>query len=117
VHEFGLMANVLSSVETAARESAATRVLRIRLVVGDMTEVVAEAMEFALEALGAGTICEGAELVVEKVHPRSRCTQCGLEYQHDRLHWICPNCEALATELIAGRELYIKDIEVEHQGQ
>jgi hydrogenase nickel incorporation protein HypA/HybF len=108
------MASVLSSVEEAAHEAKATRVTCIRLVVGDLTEVVDDALGFALEALGPGTVSEGAELVVERVAPRSRCTQCGHEFTHDRFHRTCPLCDALATELLAGRELYIKNIEIAH---
>jgi hydrogenase nickel incorporation protein HypA/HybF len=113
VHEFGLMTNVLQSVNEAAREAGATRVTRIRLTVGEMTEVVAEALEFALEALAFQTLSEGAELVIERVRPRSRCAQCGCEFEHDRFHWMCPACDSLATELLAGKELYIDAIEVE----
>jgi hydrogenase nickel incorporation protein HypA/HybF len=113
VHEFGLMANVLEQTEKACREAGAVRVTRIRLVAGEMTEVLPEALEFALEALGAGTVAEGATLCVERPRPRSRCTQCGYEFENDRFSRACPTCGALATELLAGRELYIKDMEIE----
>jgi hydrogenase nickel incorporation protein HypA/HybF len=107
------MTGILKQVEQAAREAGAVRITCIRLVAGEMTEVLPEALEFALEALGAGTLAEGATLVVEQPRPRSRCTQCGYEFEHDRFHWMCPVCQALATELLAGRELYIKDMEIE----
>ncbi|MDR3053523.1 MAG: hydrogenase maturation nickel metallochaperone HypA [Coriobacteriales bacterium] len=113
MHEFSLMQSVLETVEGTARDAGAARVTVIRLVVGQMTEVVADAMEFALEALGPGTLSEGAELVLTNVEPRSRCCVCGHEFKHDRYHWSCPACDSLATELLAGKELYIDSIEVE----
>jgi hydrogenase nickel incorporation protein HypA/HybF len=113
MHEFGLMQSVLENVETSAREAGADRVLEIRLVIGEMREVFSEAMEFAFEALSPDTISEGARLEITTVRPRSRCTVCGHEFEHDRFHWMCPACDALATQLLAGKELYIDAIEVD----
>jgi hydrogenase nickel incorporation protein HypA/HybF len=113
MHEFGLMQSVLENVETSAREAGAEKVTEIRLVIGDMREVVSEAMEFAFDALAPGTLSEGAQLVITRVEPRSRCTQCGCMFEHDRFHWGCPACDSLSTELLAGRELHIDSIEVD----
>ncbi|MDR3137095.1 MAG: hydrogenase maturation nickel metallochaperone HypA [Coriobacteriales bacterium] len=113
MHEFSLMAGVLDAVNDTAREHGARQVLVISLVIGEMAEVVPEALEFAFEALSADTISAGAQLMITFVHPRSRCTACGNEFEHDRFHWFCSNCGSLATELLAGRELYLQSIEVE----
>ena len=113
VHEFGLMQSVLGNVEAAAGEAGAQRVCEVRLVIGEMREVIPEAMEFAFEALTPGTLCDGATLTITMIRPRSRCAQCGKEYEHDRFHWMCPACGSLATELVAGKELYIDAIEVD----
>jgi hydrogenase nickel incorporation protein HypA/HybF len=113
MHEFGLMQSVLENVETSAREAGATRVTEIRLVIGKMREVVPDALEFAFEALAPDTLSAEARLVTTTIAPRSRCLQCGHTFEHDRFHRACPVCDALATELIAGKELYIDAIEVD----
>jgi hydrogenase nickel incorporation protein HypA/HybF len=113
MHEFGLMQSVLENVEASARKAGAERVTEIRLVVGEMREVVPETMEFAFEALAPDTLSADARLTVTRVSPRSRCLQCGQSFEHDRFHWACPACDSLATELLAGRELYIDAIEVD----
>ena len=82
MHEMSIVAGVLDAVSESAAQAGATRVLSISLSIGDMTQVVDEALEFAFEALTEGTICEGAELVVNKVHPRSVCLECGGEFHH-----------------------------------
>jgi hydrogenase nickel incorporation protein HypA/HybF len=113
MHEFGLMQSVLENVETSAREAGADRVTEIRLVIGEMREVIPEAMEFAFEALSPHTLSEHAQLTMITVKPRSLCAQCGKEFEHDRFHRGCPACDSLATELLAGKELYIDTIEVD----
>jgi hydrogenase nickel incorporation protein HypA/HybF len=113
MHEFSLMQSVLEQVDTAAKEAGAQRVTVVRLIIGDMAEVVEDAMEFAFEALTPDTLSAGAQLVITTVKPRSRCTVCEHEFEHDRHHWSCPSCDSLATELLAGRELYIDSVEVD----
>lgn len=113
MHELGLIASVMEVVEDSARAAGATAVTRISLVVGVMTEAVPESLQFAFEALSEGTIAEGAELQVEVVGCRSKCSNCGAEYEHSRFHLACPECGSYSTQLLAGRDLYIDSIEVD----
>ena len=113
MHEMSIIAGVIDAVVPSAKQASATRVLAISLRIGDMTEVVDEALEFAFEALTEGTMCEGAELHVTKVHPRSLCFECGNEFDHDRFHRSCPACGSYETRLVAGKELEIESIEVD----
>lgn len=103
----------MGAVEQAAQDAGATRVTDITLSVGEMTEAISDALEFAFEALSEGTMCEGAVLHINTVTPRSRCLECGNEYEHDRFHMTCPVCESPFTELIAGKEMQIDSIEVD----
>ena len=47
MHELGIMTGVMESVEEAARNAGATKVLEIDLSVGVMTEAVEDALRFA----------------------------------------------------------------------
>lgn len=113
MHELGIMTGVMDAVTASAEQAGATRVLKVSLSVGEMTEAIADALEFAFEVLTDGTICEGAELEITMIRPKSRCLECGAEYEHDRFHMLCPECGSFGTELIAGRELQIDSIEVD----
>ena len=116
MHELGIMTGVLDAVQTSARQAGADRVLKVSLSVGEMTEAIEDALRFAFEALSEQqeyALCAGAELDIAMVRPRSRCLECGAEYDHDRFHMLCPECGSFATELVAGRELQIDSIEVD----
>lgn len=112
MHELGLMTGIMDAVLQTADNAGADKVTEIKLTVGEMTEVVEEALVFAFEALSEGTICEGAQLDLTIVHPRSRCLECGAEYDHDRFHMRCPECDSPFTELLRGREMQIDSIEI-----
>lgn len=92
MHELGIMTGVMDAVTTSAQQAGATRVLKVSLSVGEMTEAIEDALMFAFEALSEGTLCEDAELQITMVKPKSRCLECGAEYEHDRFHMLCPEC-------------------------
>lgn len=108
------MTSVLDAVKASAREAGATRVLKVSMSVGEMTEAIGDALSFAFEALTENDpLVQGAELSIVTVKPKSRCLECETVYEHDRFHMLCPECGSFATELLAGRELQIDSIEVD----
>ncbi|HAM16546.1 MAG TPA: hydrogenase maturation nickel metallochaperone HypA [Eggerthellaceae bacterium] len=113
MHEMGIIAGVLDVVNASAADAGANRVLCVNLRVGDMTEAIEDALQFAFEALSEGTPCEGARLAVEWVAPTSMCFECATEFEHDRFHRTCPACGSYETVLLTGRELEIASIEVD----
>ena len=113
MHELGIMTGVMDAVQGAAAQAGAVRVLRVDLSIGEMTEAIEDALRFSFEVLSEGTVVEGAELAITTIKPRSRCHDCGAEYEHDRFHMRCPECGGSSTTLIAGRELRIDSIEVD----
>ncbi len=56
MHELGLMTGIMDAVLKTAENAGADKVTEIKLTVGEMTEVVEEALVFSLEALCEGTL-------------------------------------------------------------
>ena len=113
MHEMGITEGILASAVDAANEEGAARINEIRISVGDMTDVVEDALQFAFEALKPGTMAEGATLVVTHLSARSRCTVCGTEFDHGRFDCLCPECGNPFCEPIQGRELRIDSIDID----
>ena len=114
MHELGIMTGVLDAAEKAARAAGATKLLKVSLSIGEMTEAIEDALVFAWEALtDDDPYAKDAELSVNMIRPKSRCLDCGAVFEHDRFHMFCPECDSFALELLAGRELQIDSIEVD----
>ena len=114
MHELGIMTGVMDAVTKSAHDAGADKVLKVTLSVGEMTECIQDALEFAFEALTENDpFVRDAELTINMIKPKSRCLECGAEFEHDRFHMFCPECDSFATELLAGRELQIDSIEVD----
>lgn len=113
MHEMGICDGILTSAIQAATDRGATRIERIEVSIGELTEVMDDALRFAFDALRVGTMAEEAELVVHYVEARSRCTDCGAVFRHDRFDPRCPECGSYVIVLVQGRELRIDAIDVE----
>jgi hydrogenase nickel incorporation protein HypA/HybF len=112
----GITSEVLTAVLDAAAKAGAVRVNTVRLTVGELTEIVPDALQFAWEALTPGTLAEGAALDIDHVAARSRCAGCATEFEHDRFERICPSCGSFLVEVLAGNELNIGTVDVELAG-
>lgn len=115
MHEYSIVQGVLDAVVPSAEAAGATKVLSVRLRVGDMTEVVEDSLLFMWDICceERGALLDGAQLEVERVTPRSACLDCAAEFDHDRLHLRCPACGSASTLLLRGRELEIASIDVD----
>lgn len=107
----GITQGILASSFDVAQNAGATRITEVRVSVGELTEVVEFALQFAFEALTPGTMAEGATLVVTTIGARSHCNSCGADYDHDRFSMTCAQCDSLDVVLLQGRELRIDSIE------
>ncbi|MET8679004.1 hydrogenase maturation nickel metallochaperone HypA [Streptomyces sp. NPDC004647] len=106
MHELSIAAAVVESAEKAARDHGASSVESVRLRIGELSGVVADALRFSFEVATAGTMLDGAELDVEDVPGSARCTSCELEFAVGTPPQLwCPQCERTTTELLTGREL------------
>jgi len=113
----GIVSGILEASTAAARREGALSIREIHVRVGDLTEIVDEAMRFAFEALTPGTLAEGAQLVIERVAAVSRCAECSAEFSHGRFDIVCPQCEGFICEMLHGRELEVSHIEVALPGE
>lgn len=113
MHEMGITQGILDASFDAARNAGATRITEIHISVGELTEVVEFALQFAFDALTPGTMAEGAQLVVNYVPAKSHCNDCGIDYAHDRFQMVCVECGSLNVSPLQGRELQIDSIEAD----
>ena len=116
MHEMGIVAGILEASGDAARSAGASRINEIHIRVGELTEVVDDALDFAFESLSPGTPAEGARLIVERVGARSRCLECDVTFDHGRFDAACPECGAFLCELLQGRELVVDHIDIDLPG-
>jgi len=112
MHELAVTEDILRIVIDHAQKAGATCVTRINLVIGEMTSFIDDSIQFYFEMLSPHTPAEGATLHFQRIRTRFRCRQCELEFEPEGRNWVCPSCNALGGDVIAGKEFYVESIEV-----
>ena len=112
MHELSLVLHLLDVIADQARRADFDRVTSLRVEVGELACVETEAFLHCFEAASVGTVAEGARLRLGVLPARARCESCGLEFHLPALGTPCPDCGLSRLEVLAGRELRLRELEV-----
>jgi len=112
LHELAVTENILKIAVEHGQRAGAGRITAIHLVIGGLSGFVDDAIQFNFDLLTPGTLAEGAQLHFQRIPARLRCRQCDTVFEPDGIDWRCPECDALAGEVIAGKEFFVESIEI-----
>ena len=113
MHELAICQALMTQVESIAAERNARTVVTIVVGMGPLSGVEEQLLQHAYPVASAGTIAEGAELVIESLPLRIRCTQCGKESDVQPNKLVCGHCGDWRTSVISGDELMLMSVELE----
>lgn len=111
MHELPITQNILQIALRHARE--AKKIIRVNLVIGDLSSVIGDSVQFYWDIICKGTIAEGSTLHFKRIKTSFRCEECENEYEPVDREFNCPHCGSNQVVLVAGREFQLKSIEVE----
>jgi hydrogenase nickel incorporation protein HypA/HybF len=119
MHEFSIAAAIVESVLGFAQKERASRIIEVRLTIGEFTHIEQEQLRFCFESITKETVLEGSSLEIETSDAAVRCPHCG--YAGPPKYWEgalsvalvptlqCPVC-AKAAEPAEGHECAIKTV-------
>jgi len=113
MHEMSIAQSLIDIVQEEMHRHGAVRLRRVRLRIGELSAVVPASLAFCFDVIVEGTPMQGAELEMEQVPLEARCRDCQAEFRVEAFVFECPACAGANTEIIAGRDLSIVDMEVE----
>lgn len=113
MHELAITQNVLDIALEQAEKHNASKVIKINLVVGEMSGVVDECVQFYFGFLSKDTIASDAMLSFERIPITAHCYDCDATSPLEEFNWVCPHCHSSNIEVVGGRELYIDSMEIE----
>ncbi len=123
MHEAALAESILKTILDVASRNEAREVLRVEMEVGEICLVNIEQLTFLMGMFARETIAKDMEFLVEKVETKIRCKECsyfgGIEYKEIDPAWHyrvplfgCVRCKSNMTEIVQGKELTIRSIDV-----
>lgn len=113
MHELSIAMSIVDIVLEEASANHAQRISKIEIEIGSQAGVVADALAFAMDEAIKDTLLENAELVYHFIDAVSVCQECCHEFKPENLYPTCPLCSSFQTNVIHGKELKVKSIEIE----
>lgn len=116
MHELPATRGILDAVLETATGAGVGRVVEIRVVVGDLTNIEEDSVRFYFDVLSRETIAAGAALRFRREPASGRCEACGHRFEvRPPLPRGCPACGSPALRVTGGQALRVESIEVDDE--
>lgn len=112
MHELAVTESILEIALRHSRAAGAVAVTDLFLVIGELSTIVDESLQFYWDIVSEGTEAAGATLHFRRVPASLACRACGHTYS-PRQDLPCPACGSIDIAVMTGEEFYLETIEVE----
>lgn len=102
-----------SLLQLALCHAEGSRVTDLYLVVGQLSSMVDNSVQFYWDIISEGTPAEGARLHFRRIPAEMRCLECGQTYGLGGDDLACPYCGSTQVRLASGDEFYLEAIDIE----
>jgi hydrogenase nickel incorporation protein HypA/HybF len=114
MHELPVTQSILDIALKHAQKADAKRITDLHIVMGELSKLVDESIQFYWDIIAKDTIAEGAKLHFRIVPTEFQCMACFEKYHpEDTDQFKCPNCGSVGVKIIAGEEFSLEAIDVE----
>ncbi len=110
MHEMSITQGI---IDLCLEHAGLRRVRSLDVEIGELSNVVPEAIEFCFEACSRETLLEGARLNIIRIPGMGQCLECGRETPLTELYGSCQQCGSNRVTIVSGEELRVREIEVD----
>jgi hydrogenase nickel incorporation protein HypA/HybF len=113
MHELSITESILEIVQRHASQAEAKHVTDIFLVIGQLSSIVDESINFYWDIIAENTIAMGAVLHFRRIPAQFLCRECKTVFPLQQDDYKCPACASSQFTIVAGREFFLEAINVE----
>lgn len=113
MHEYSIVSSLIESCQKHADENNAKKVTKVAVKIGVLSGVEPRLLSEAFEAFKEGSVCDGAEFVMDIQKVKIRCNACGYECELQTNEFLCPRCGSGDLEVLDGEDMYLMSLEME----
>jgi hydrogenase nickel incorporation protein HypA/HybF len=113
MHELSITQGILDLVLEAAAREGGGRVTAIDLVVGELSSIVDDSVQFYWDLIAEDTPAAGAVLRFRRVPLQFECRRCRALFEPRDGDFDCRHCGAADVRVAAGDELRVESFDLE----
>lgn len=113
MHELTITQSILDIALRHARNADANRITDLYLVLGQLSSIVDDSVQFYWDIIAKDTPAEGAKLHFQRVPTEILCLNCNHQYKPEDNQMACPRCESISIKILSGEEFFLEAINVE----
>jgi hydrogenase nickel insertion protein HypA len=112
MHEYSIVQALLNQCEDIAKENSASKIEKVVCKIGVMSGIEIHLLQIAFDTFKEGTICDGAEFIINSQKLKLECIDCGNIYEEDEIRYYCKKCNSLNVKVIDGEDMYLMSLEM-----
>lgn len=114
MHELSITQSLLEITLKHAESAGAKKVNQLNIVMGQMSSIVDESVQFYWDIVAKDTIAEQARLHFERVPATLHCFNCHTQFTiNNREDFLCPHCQSSQVQVTGGDEFRLDSIDVD----
>jgi hydrogenase nickel incorporation protein HypA/HybF len=113
MHELSVTQSLLDIALRHAEQAEAKHITDLHIVMGELSSMVDDSIQFYWDIIAKGTMAEQAVLHFRRVPAELQCMTCSEKYHPTDRELACPKCNGINTRIIAGQEFALESIDVE----
>jgi hydrogenase nickel incorporation protein HypA/HybF len=114
MHELPVVESILEIATRHAAKENASRITEVYLVIGQLSSIIDDSIQFYWDILSKDTLAEGAKLHFRRIPIEMLCLDCEKSYTPDSRDLACPFCGSGRVKIVTGEEFYVEAINVEN---
>ncbi len=113
MHELSVTESLLEIALRHGTTADARRITDLYLVIGSLSSIIGDSVQFYWDFVSKETLAEGAQLHFRRVPAEFLCLECDRRYSPGEDNFACPHCGSPRVKVAAGEEFYLESIGVE----
>jgi hydrogenase nickel incorporation protein HypA/HybF len=112
MHELPVTESILNIAIDHATKAKATKITKIHIVIGKLSSIVDDSVQFYWDIISKDSIAENAKLQFHRVEAEIECSECHHQYKLENELIPCPECGSINIKFKTGDEFYMESIEI-----
>jgi hydrogenase nickel incorporation protein HypA/HybF len=113
MHELSVTESILEIALRHAQSAHAKKITDIHLVIGQLSSIVDDSVQFYWDFVSQDTSAQGANLHFRRIPAELECLDCEQTVPLAKGELACTNCGGINVKVVSGEEFYLEAIEVE----